>query len=272
MVGMHVSDQHHVDLFGLIPGQFQIRLQLVQTWPKPLARTRVDQNKLVASVDQVRIDRRRNLIPLERAMQQRIDLRVSRVGEQFLRIEVKHTIEQRCDLEVAQHHSIEARGLRFDLWRCPLRARRKRQRTQRGHAVLVDGMSGSQMFSPKRCCQVEEVVEVLMCSVQTFLRSSTRRSGRRIQCAARKSRTAAIVAAGASSISQWPAFGTTTSWTFVAALRMTTATLAPKAFSAPMASTGIASFVSIALTLSASSFWPIARNWANAECIAPGLA
>src|SRR6267378_2951683 len=156
MIGMHVSDQHQVDLLWLISSQFQIRLQLVQAWPKRLACTRVDQNKLVASVDQVRIDRRRNLIPLERAMQQLIDLRVSRVGEQFLRIEVKHTIEQRCDLEVAQHHSIEARGLRFDLWRCPLRARRKRQRTQRGPAVLVDGMSGSQMFSPKRCCQVEE--------------------------------------------------------------------------------------------------------------------
>src|SRR5882672_1695209 len=99
-----------------------------------------------------------------------------------------------------------------------------------------------------------------------------RRSGRRTQCAKRKSCTAAIVAAGASSISQWPAFGTTSSCTFVAALRMTTATLAPKAFAAPMASTGIASFVSIALRLSASSFWPIARNWANAECIAPGLA
>src|SRR6266403_1950763 len=99
-----------------------------------------------------------------------------------------------------------------------------------------------------------------------------RRNGRRTQCAARKSCTAAIVAAGASSISQWPAFGTTSSCTFVAALRMTTATLAPKAFSAPMASTGIASFVSIALRLSASSFWSIARNWANAECIAPGLA
>jgi hypothetical protein len=31
-------------------------------------------------------------------------------------------------------------------------------------------------------------------------------------------------------ISQWPAFGIMTSCTFVAALRMTTATLAPKAF------------------------------------------
>src|SRR5450755_2726206 len=42
----------------------------------------------------------------------------------------------------------------------------------------------------------------------------------RSQCAARKSCAAAIVAAGASSISQWPAFGTTSSCMFVAALRL----------------------------------------------------
>ena len=62
------------------------------------------------------------------------------------------------------------------------------------------------------------------------------------------------------SISQWPAFRTVTSCTFVAASRICTATLAPKTFSAPMRSTGIVSFVSIGLRLSATSFWSIARN------------
>src|SRR5450432_920337 len=163
MIGMHVSDQHHVDLLWLIPSQFQIRLQLVQAWPKRLACTRVDQNKLVASVDQVRIDRRWNLVPLERAVQQLTNLRVSRVGEQFLGTEVKHTVEQRCYLEVAQHHSIEARGLRFDLRRCPVGARRKRQRTQCRHAVLVDVVSEIQNVFSK-----EVTASAVMHSVWSF--------------------------------------------------------------------------------------------------------
>jgi hypothetical protein len=53
----------------------------------------------------------------------------------------------------------------------------------------------------------------------------------------------ATVAAGRSSINQWPAPGTTASRTSVATLRMTTAWIAPNDFSPPMASTGMVSFV-----------------------------
>src|SRR5262245_2508537 len=49
-----------------------------------------------------------------------------------------------------------------------------------------------------------------------------------VQClASRKVRIAVTVAAGCSSMSQWPALGMTTSVTLMAALRMTTASLAP---------------------------------------------
>ena len=68
--------------------------------------------------------------------------------------------------------------------------------------------------------------------------------------------------AGASSISQWPDPGTTSSVTLVAALRITTASLAPKGFSPPIASTGIVSFVFTNSALSTAS-WRIDWNWAN---------
>src|SRR6267143_6757474 len=87
----------------------------------------------------------------------------------------------------------------------------------------------------------------------------------------RKSRTAAIVAVGCSSISQWPEFEIKTSVTLSAALRMTMATFAPNAFAAPIASTGIVSLVVIETLLSSASLG-IERNWAKAECMALGLA
>src|SRR5213080_3156809 len=81
----------------------------------------------------------------------------------------------------------------------------------------------------------------------------------------RKLRTAAIVAAGCSSISQWPEFVIKTSVTLSAALRMTMATFAPNA------STGIVNLVVIETLLSSASLG-IERNWAKAECMAPGRA
>src|SRR5258707_15566406 len=84
----------------------------------------------------------------------------------------------------------------------------------------------------------------------------------------RKLRTAAIVAVGCSSISQWPEFAIMTSVTLSAALRMTMATFAPNDFAPPIASTGILSLVVIETLLSSASLG-IERNWANAECMAP---
>src|SRR5438552_18904398 len=62
----------------------------------------------------------------------------------------------------------------------------------------------------------------------------------------RNARVAAIVAAGSSSISQWPEFAITSCVTLTAALRITAASLAPNDFSPPTARTGIVSFVAIA--------------------------
>src|SRR5882757_7334397 len=87
----------------------------------------------------------------------------------------------------------------------------------------------------------------------------------------RKLRTAAIVAVGCSSISQWPEFVIKTSVTLSAALRMMMATFAPNAFAAPIASTGIVSLVVIETLLSSASLG-IERNWEKAECMAPGRA
>src|SRR5438270_12378002 len=87
----------------------------------------------------------------------------------------------------------------------------------------------------------------------------------------RKLRTAAIVALGCSSISQWPEFAIKTSVTLSAALRMTMATFVPNAFAAPIASTGIVSLVVIETLLSSTSLG-IERNWAKAECMALGCA
>src|SRR5882672_4034509 len=63
----------------------------------------------------------------------------------------------------------------------------------------------------------------------------------------RKLCTAAIVAVGCSSISQWPEFAIMTSVTLSAALRMMMATFAPNDFAPPIASTGIVSLVVIKL-------------------------
>src|SRR6266404_565382 len=87
----------------------------------------------------------------------------------------------------------------------------------------------------------------------------------------RKPRTAAIVSVGFSSISQWPEFAIMTSVTLSAALRMMMATLAPNAFAAPTASTGMVSLVIIETLLSSTSLG-IERNWAKAERMAPGSA
>src|SRR5882672_10971282 len=87
----------------------------------------------------------------------------------------------------------------------------------------------------------------------------------------RKLCTAAIVAVGCSSISQWPEFAIMTSVTLSAALRMTMATFAPNDFAPPIASTGIVSLVVIETLLSSASLG-IERNWAKAECMAPGCA
>lgn len=86
-----------------------------------------------------------------------------------------------------------------------------------------------------------------------------------------KLRTADIVASGASSISQCPAFGTTSSVTLSAALRMTMASFEPNDFAPPIASTGMVSLgLNVALLSSASC--RMERNWAKAECIVPGRA
>src|SRR6266481_9643062 len=71
---------------------------------------------------------------------------------------------------------------------------------------------------------------------------------------ARKSRTSLVVAAGFSSITQWPEAGTIPSVTFIAAKRISSAMALLKDFSAPTANTGIASlppFVSSSLLSSA---------------------
>ena len=80
-----------------------------------------------------------------------------------------------------------------------------------------------------------------------------------------------MVAAGCSAISQWPVLGMTTSVTWVAAFRMTTASLAPKDISPPIARTGMVTLVPIDALLSSTSVGK-ARNWAKAERIAPGRA
>src|SRR5947209_5110543 len=87
----------------------------------------------------------------------------------------------------------------------------------------------------------------------------------------RKFCTAAIVAVGCSSISQWPEFAIITSVTLLAALRMMMATFAPNAFTAPIASTGMVSLVIIETLLSSTSLGN-ERNWAKAERMAPGCA
>ena len=69
----------------------------------------------------------------------------------------------------------------------------------------------------------------------------------------RKSWIRAMVNEGLSSISQCPAPGTTASRTFVAALRMTTASVAPNDFSPPTASTGIVNLVRWKTLLSSTS-------------------
>src|SRR5262249_43752830 len=89
--------------------------------------------------------------------------------------------------------------------------------------------------------------------------------------ASRNARIAAIVAAGCSSMSQWPESGMTTSVTLLAALRMTTASVAPNDFAPPIARTGMASGVAIEARWSATSAGK-ERNWAKAERIAPGCA
>ena len=82
---------------------------------------------------------------------------------------------------------------------------------------------------------------------------------------------AAMVAAGCSSMSQWPAWGMTTSVTWVAAFRMTIAWVAPKDCAPPIARTGMGNLVPIDAWLSLTSVGN-ARNWAKAARMAPGRA
>ena len=95
------------------------------------------------------------------------------------------------------------------------------------------------------CCVPDE-------QIRPHFQCELRLESPRHHCAI-KSRIARMVCVGASSINQCPAPGMTTSVTLSAALRITIASLAPKDFSPPTASTGMVSRVAIDASLSTAS-------------------
>src|SRR5206468_6913462 len=88
------------------------------------------------------------------------------------------------------------------------------------------------------------------------------RVGHRAAGSRRKPRMASIVAAGCSSISQWPELGMLNARTLAAAKRISFAKPSPKLFSPPIAKIGIASLPSARNLLLSI---PSSRNAANCE-------
>ena len=88
----------------------------------------------------------------------------------------------------------------------------------------------------------------------------------------RKSVTSLVVAAGFSSIIQWPESGTIASFTSVAAKRITVAIIVPRAASPPIASTGMVSLPLASYALLSMVSWPKAADWAKPPRMAPGMA
>src|SRR4030095_15814555 len=81
---------------------------------------------------------------------------------------------------------------------------------------------------------------------------------------------AATVAAGCSSISQWPELAMTWPVTSLATKRSTSAWVVPNDLSAPIASTGMASLPLAAKDLLSTASCVEAANCSKAECMPPG--
>ena len=132
VVAVHVRDQHRIDLLRLVAGGGEVGEQVAERRPEQLGRAGVDQHQLVAGVHQIGVDRGRHRFRLERALQQALDLLGRGVGEELARMQVEDAVAERGDLEIAEHHPVEAGRLGLDLRRARARPGGEKESAEEG--------------------------------------------------------------------------------------------------------------------------------------------
>lgn len=120
MVGVQMGDVDLVHLLGLVARGPQIGLQPAQGGAEKPGRAGVHQHQLGTGVDQIAIDRGLQRHAQIGVAQRAQDLARLALLEQLVHRQVHRAVVERGDLEIAQHHAIEARGLGLDLGSCGL--------------------------------------------------------------------------------------------------------------------------------------------------------
>ncbi|EAU69282.1 hypothetical protein STIAU_8070 [Stigmatella aurantiaca DW4/3-1] len=115
VVAMDMGEQHRVDLLGLIARRPQVADEPPRRRSEQLPRPRVHQEQLGARVDEVGVDGHLHRRGEVRVGEQRADVLRLGVGEQLLHRLWRRAVGQHGDLEVAQHHPVEAGRLCLDL-------------------------------------------------------------------------------------------------------------------------------------------------------------